>query len=238
MNHAAVRIWAFLLLAIVGVYGAWSVYRYSDSGATKSNVYIGEATADPDAPSTPKAPSADKDLRFIERSGNEFKLADMDGKLWIASFFFTSCPGECKILNNELAKLQHEYGDRDVTFVSFTCDPTNDTLEELRKYADFYAADPKKWLFVRGDIDYTSFIGITKFKVSVVQKSHTDRMILIGPDGKIEDYYSAKQPSDMLKVRKALDKLLPPQGADSSASDAPLSHGDTEAEDLTAKDAK
>lgn len=208
MNHAAVRVWAFLLLAIVGVYGAWSVYRYTGRGDAENRVYIGQAVPDTDGSSaSPAAPK--KDLRFIERSGSEFKLADMDGKLWIASFFFTSCPGECKILNNELAKLQHEYADRDITFVSFTCDPDNDTLEELRKYADFYAADPKKWLFVRGDLDNTTFIGLTRFKVSVVQKSHTDRMILIQPDGQIEGYYSAKQPVDMLKVRKALDKLLP-----------------------------
>ncbi len=209
MNHAAVRVWAFLLLAIVGVYGAWSAYKYANRDDASPSVFIGEPTPDNDTnPLTPPSPSAGKDLRFIERSGDEFKLSDMDGKLWIASFFFTSCPGECKILNNELAKLRHEYHDQDVTFVSFTCDPANDTLEELRKYADFYSADPKKWLFVRGDIDYTSFVGITRFKVSVVQKSHTDRMILIAPDGKIEDYFSAKQPSDMLKVRKALDKLL------------------------------
>jgi cytochrome oxidase Cu insertion factor (SCO1/SenC/PrrC family) len=209
MNHAAVRVWGFLLLAIVGVYGAWSAYKYANRDEASSSVYIGEPTPDGDGPlSAPLAPTSEKDLRFIERSGDEFKLSDMDGKLWIASFFFTSCPGECKILNNELAKLQHEYRDRDVTFVSFTCDPANDTLEELRKYANFYAADPKKWLFVRGSIDYTSFVGITRFKVSVVQKSHTDRMILIAPDGKIEDYFSAKQPSDMLKVRKTLDSLL------------------------------
>lgn len=210
MNHAAVRVWAFVLLAVVGAYGAWSVYRYSGQGSEANGVYIGQAEPDPDSSSaSPAAPQ--KDLRFLERSGSEFKLSDMNGRLWIASFFFTSCPGECKILNNELAKLQHAYAGQDITFVSFTCDPENDTLEELRKYADFYSADPRKWLFVRGDLDNTTFIGLTRFKVSVVQKSHTDRMILIRPDGQIEGYYSAKQPADMLKVRKALDELLPPE---------------------------
>lgn len=209
MNHSMTRIWAGLFVVLVIAYGGWAAYRNWTGDDESIAAYIGEAEVDPDyKPADVKAPAEGKDLRFIERSGREFKFSEMEGKIWIASFFFTACPGECKILNNEIAKLRHEYRDKDVTFVSITCDPENDTLEELRKYAAIYSADPDRWLFVRGDPDNTSFIGITRFKVSVVKKSHSDRMILIKPDGEIEDYFNGKQPSDMLKVRKALDKLL------------------------------
>jgi len=219
MNSTAVRIWAFALVAVVLAYGAFSAYRRfgaSDNGLT---TYVGAPTKDPDYVA-PKTPPAGQDLRFFERSGREFDFAEMDGKLWIASFFFTSCPGECRILNNEIAKLQKEYGDQDITFVSITCDPDNDTLEALRRYAAMYSADPEQWLFVRGDGNYTSFLGLTKFKVSVVKKSHSDQMILIKPDGEIVDYYSGKQPSEMLKLRKTLDELLKNAPAERAAEPA------------------
>lgn len=227
MNHGAARMWALLLLVIVAAYGGWSTYRHFGGESSTPSVYIGEAVPDTETKrTTPTPPSGYKDLRFFERNGDEFKFKEMDGKLWVASFFFTACPGECKILNNEIAKLQHEYRDRDVTFVSITCDPENDTLEALRKYANFYSADPKKWLFVRGDADYTTFLGLTRFKVNVVKKSHSDRMILIRHDGVIEDYYSGKQPSDMLKLRKALDRLLAADSkVDSSADGSGLNDG-------------
>lgn len=221
MNHASIRIWAFVLLAIAAAYGAFSAYRHFGSGEGTLTTYVGAPTKDPDYVD-PKSPPPGKDYRFFERSGREFDFADMDGKLWIASFFFTACPGECKILNNEIAKLRHEYKDQDVTFVSITSNPDDDTLEELRKYAALYSADPERWLFVRGDADYTTFLALTKFKVSAVKKSHSDRMILVKPDGAIEDYYSGKQPSEMLKLRKKLDELLkesPPEAAPEAAVD-------------------
>jgi protein SCO1/2 len=207
MNSTAVRIWAFVLLGVVAAYGVFSAYRYWKPGDEMSTTYIGEPTKDPDYVET-KDPPKDKDLRFFERNGREFKFSEMDGKLWVASFFFTACPSECRILNNEIAKLRLEYKDKDVTFVSITCDPDNDSLEALRKYAAIYGADPDRWLFVRGDPDYTSFLGLTKFKVSVVKQSHSDQMILIKPDGTIEDYYSSKQAGELLKIRKAIDGLL------------------------------
>ena len=44
---------------------------------------------------------------------------------------------------------------KDVTWVSITCDPDNDTVEALRNYADRWEADPNRWLFCRADLDYT-----------------------------------------------------------------------------------
>lgn len=207
MNSTSIRIWAFVLLAVVAGYGAFSVYRNLASDDESLTTFVGTPAKDPDFVPQTEPPSG-KDLRFFERSGREFKFSEMDGKLWVASFFFTACPGECKILNNEIAKLRLEYKDQDVTFVSITSNPEDDTLEALRKYAALYDADPERWLFVRGDADYTTFLALTKFKVSAVKKSHSDQMILVKPDGTIEDYYSGKQPAEMLKIRQALDALL------------------------------
>src|SRR5215831_10128196 len=82
------------------------------------------------------------DFRLAERSGRTVTQADLQGKIWIASFVFTRCPGPCPQVTGTMARLQSELGDRagqdGVLLVSFTVDPDRDQLEDLRKYADQY----------------------------------------------------------------------------------------------------
>ena len=74
----------------------------------------------------------------------------MKGKVWVATYFFTTCPGSCIRLNQNIQFMHNMPELKDVTWVSITCDPDNDTLEVLRKYADRWQADPERWLFCRG----------------------------------------------------------------------------------------
>ena len=95
------------------------------------------------------------EFELTERSGKPFRSADMKGKVWVATYFFTTCPGNCIRLNQNI-QLMHNLPElKDVTWVSITCDPDNDTLEALSKYADSLQADPERWLFCRGPISIT-----------------------------------------------------------------------------------
>ena len=85
-------------------------------------------------PARPVAPL--KDFELTERSGSPFRSTDMRGRVWVATYFFTTCPGSCIRLNQNI-QLMHNLPElKDVTWVSITCDPDTDTLEALRKYAD------------------------------------------------------------------------------------------------------
>ena len=94
------------------------------------------------------------DFRLTERSGRTVAVADLQGKIWIASFVFTRCPGPCPQVTGTMARLQSELGDRadkdGVLLVSFTVDPDRDQLDDLRKYAHQYGADEDRWLFLTG----------------------------------------------------------------------------------------
>ena len=90
-----------------------------------------------------------KEFELTERSGKPFRSADMRGRVWVATYFFTTCPGNCIRLNRNIQALHNLPELKDVTWVSITCDPDTDTLEALRKYADHWKADPERWLFCR-----------------------------------------------------------------------------------------
>ena len=67
------------------------------------------------------------EFELTERSGKPFRTADMRGKVWVATYFFTSCPGNCIRLNKNIQLMHNMPELKDVTWVSITCDPDNDS---------------------------------------------------------------------------------------------------------------
>ena len=64
----------------------------------------------------------------------------MLGKVWVTTFFFATCPGNCERLNSSIRHLNSLEELKDVTWLSITVDPNTDTLPELQKYADRFSS--------------------------------------------------------------------------------------------------
>src|SRR4029434_1771492 len=91
---------------------------------------------------------------LTERSGKQVHWSDMQGKVAVTSFFFSSCPALCLQQNQKVREIQQAYRGQNVEFLSITCDPDIDTLERLREYADRLQADRSQWLFLTGELTY------------------------------------------------------------------------------------
>lgn len=186
---------AFLVLIGI-VYGGWTWYRI--------NRFKAESTqALPDI--GPPIPAGDFEL--TERSGKPFRSADMKGKVWVATYFFTTCPGECIRLNRNIQVLEKTPELKDVTWVSITCDPETDDLETLKKYADSMEADSERWLFCRADLDYTQRVALG-MKLFLSRQGHTNYAIVIDKTGAIRGMFEATSTSDCQRMQKLLEKLL------------------------------
>lgn len=147
------------------------------------------------------------ELEFVERSGRRMKLGDLKGRVWIASFFFASCPGFCAKMNQAVASLQQELASQDVTFVSITVDPERDTPAALERYADAYKADAERWLFLSGDLRHAEAVG-DAFRVVVVARDHSDRLILVDRNLKVQGTYHSLEEADLKRLKRDLKKLL------------------------------
>lgn len=102
------------------------------------------------APGQPDRPAPD--FSMVDNSGNTVTLADLRGKVWVASFMFTRCTLGCPQVAETVRELQNRMRDRsDLMFVSFAVDPDRDDAKELSRYADHFGADPSRWIFLRGD---------------------------------------------------------------------------------------
>jgi protein SCO1/2 len=86
-------------------------------------------------------------------------------KIWIAEFFFTSCPTICPVMNLQLKKLNKEtYAlNKHIQFLSFTIDPENDTPSILKDYKKRYGINSENWAFLTGNETETHALGINNF---------------------------------------------------------------------------
>jgi cytochrome oxidase Cu insertion factor (SCO1/SenC/PrrC family) len=196
MNNSTLPYWLSLMVLLGGSYGGWKWYQVQQFQTARE---VGGIHFD--------GPPLEE-FELTERSGGLFRSADMRGKVWVTTFFFASCPGQCPRLNANIKRL-HEMSElEDVTWVSITVDPDNDTLEVLRDYADRYHADPERWLFCRGEFDYIKRVGEDIMKMEVSWRGHKDYAIVIDRAGKVRGMYDATSISQSQKLRLLLMECL------------------------------
>jgi protein SCO1/2 len=91
-------------------------------------------------------------FRFINQSGDSVTEKTMTGKIYVADFFFTSCPGICKRLSTNLALVQEAFkDDNGVMLLSHSVTPENDSVPRLKQYAVAFGVMPGKWNLVTGN---------------------------------------------------------------------------------------
>ena len=91
---------------------------------------------------------------FINQDGKTITQQDVLGKVYVAEYFFTTCPSICPVMNKNMKMVFEEYKDEpDFLILSHTCDPENDNPERLRMYADSMKVDTRKWWFLTGRKD-------------------------------------------------------------------------------------
>jgi len=139
---------------------------------------------------------------LTERSGRNITNHDLAGKIWVADFIYTTCPGPCPLITASMAKVQDAVAhDPRVQLVTFTVDPTTDTPAVLSAYADKFGADPYRWWFLTGqekpvyDLIQNGFYQVVQDnrdkppQDGQFQVTHSTRMALVDGYGRIRGFY-------------------------------------------------
>lgn len=150
-------------------------------------------------------------FKLKNQFGKEVGLEDWGGKIIIADFFFTSCPSICPKLTRNMKKLQTAFKKTDslVRFVSFTVDPTRDTVQALKVYGDKFGIDHDTWFMLTGDKNELYDIALNEFKASIASNGnidtgfiHTDRFFLLDKDRVVRGWYSGLDSVNLDKLIK------------------------------------
>jgi cytochrome oxidase Cu insertion factor (SCO1/SenC/PrrC family) len=157
---------------------------------------------------------------LTERSGKTITNQDLNGKIWVADFIFTTCPGPCPLISANMAKLQTKLaGDPHVQLVSFTVDPQDDTPAVLSTYANHLGADPQHWWFLTGpekplyDLIQHGFYQAVQdnhnkpLEPGQFVVTHSTYMALVDSRGLIRGFYQGLDPDDQASLLKAIHQL-------------------------------
>ncbi|MBA3651043.1 MAG: SCO family protein [Chthoniobacterales bacterium] len=135
-------------------------------------------------------------FQLIDQDGGSYGSQQLLGKIWIADFVYSTCPGPCPMISSRMGELQKPLRDTDVKLVSFSVDPQHDTPAVLRDYADKLNAQPGRWHFLTGDKDTIYRLAREGFRLATMEGEvagpiHSTRMVLIDRSGTIRGYYDA-----------------------------------------------
>ncbi len=161
---------------------------------------------------------------LVERSGEGLGPDALRGKIWIADFVFTTCPGPCLMMTQRMAELQRRLGaSEDVRLVSFTVDPEHDSPEVLRAYAERHGALAGRWLFLTGARAAIYDLAEKGFKVTTTDMGdgaagpdgrylHSTKLVLVDGDGFVRGYFDGVDPAAVEKVMGAIRALRREKG--------------------------
>jgi protein SCO1 len=132
--------------------------------------------------------------RFVDQFGHGFDFANFRGKSVVLAFIYTRCrdPKECPLISSNFHTLQTRFANGPYHLVEITLDPSYDRPAVLARYGALFGADAKHWTFGTGDpdtvLDFDARFGLDPFADPRLGLIHTERTVLIDPDGKIVDF--------------------------------------------------
>ena len=171
----------------------------------------------PTDPETGKIdPQPVRDWQYVDQSNRPFGSDDLRGKVYVAEFFFTSCPTICPKVKSQMLRLEEEFGDHpDFRLVSFTVDPKRDTPEKMTDYAaKLGIEDLDRWRFIHGD--KFEIYDLDQDYLSIAEENadapggfdHSGYIVLVDRRGRVRAYASGLDEAEVTHLMDDIRKLL------------------------------
>ncbi|HYI95561.1 MAG TPA: SCO family protein [Bryobacteraceae bacterium] len=169
---------------------------------------LASCSSDPSLPSFGVVP----DFKLTDQSNRAFdSKLQLDGRVWVANFIFTTCSGPCPRMTAQFKKLRDEVADDPkLRMVSFTIDPARDTPEALATYARNFGANPDKWFFLTGAQKDLHELSRNAFMLGDIDGNleHSSRFVLVDTQSRIRGFYDSADQEGLQKLTTDLRALL------------------------------
>ena len=135
-------------------------------------------------------------FQLTAQNGQPFDSKELNGKIWVADFIYTTCPGPCPRMTSQMHQVQEAlFKMAEVKLVSFTVDPARDTPPVLLEYAKLHHASPEHWYFLTGPQPTLQMLDKDVFKLGDVDGKlmHSTRFVLVDRRSQIRGYYDTSE---------------------------------------------
>lgn len=153
---------------------------------------------------------------FRNQNGETITEKDLNDRIVIAEYFFTTCPGICKQMSKNLKTVYNEFkSSNDVVIFSHTVDPERDSVATLKNYAEQLGAEATHWQFLTGNKDslYTTARQFYLLAADAGPASadsefiHTQYVCLLDKRQRIRGFYDATNTEEMHKLSEDIVRL-------------------------------
>lgn len=154
-------------------------------------------------------------FKFVNQYGDSITNKNLNGKIYVADFFFTSCPSICPVMHRNMLAVYKEFKDvANFKILSYSIDPKYDSVAVLKKYADKLGVNGQTWWFLQGNKDSTYKLA-DSYLVSRPKEDnsvagglvHDGYFILIDKQKRIRGTYDGTQPDQVTKLIADIKEL-------------------------------
>ena len=155
------------------------------------------------------------DFKLINQNGDTITQANYADKIYIADFFFTTCPTICPVMTANMADIQQIIkGDEEVLLLSHSVTPEIDSVQQLKKYALEKGVIDAKWNLVTGDkkqiyeLARKSYLAVlTDGDGGPYDMIHTENFILVDKERRIRGFYDGTSSEEVAQLLEDLKVL-------------------------------
>ena len=140
------------------------------------------------------------------QNGEIITEKNYDNKIYVADFFFTTCPGICIDMTRNMLKIQKKIIDNpNIMLLSFSVTPKIDSVAQLKKYALEKGINDSKWNLLTGDkkqiyrLARESYF-VVKEGQGINSMIHTENFVLIDPDKRIRGFYDGTDDEEIIEL--------------------------------------
>ena len=157
-----------------------------------------------------------KSFEFLNQNGEKISEKDYDGFVYVADFFFTTCPSICPIMTDNMLKIQRYIKDKKkVKLLSFSVTPEIDSVQVLKEYSIEKGVDDKYWNLLTGD--KSKIYSLARKSFLVVKENaesnshdmiHTENFVLVDREKRIRGFYNGTDDEDIEVLKEDIDILI------------------------------
>ena len=172
------------------------------------------AGCEQNAPSLPVLGTFDKDFSLTNQDGQTITPATFNDKIYVADFFFTTCPTICPIMKVQMTRVYEAFvDDPEILLLSHTIDPDHDTVEVLHDFAQRLEIKTSKWQMVTGpkSIIYplakTYMLGVVESNQAPGGYIHSGSFCLVDTNRNIRGYYNGTDNAEVDQLIQDIRRL-------------------------------
>ncbi|WP_229359507.1 SCO family protein [Flectobacillus major] len=159
------------------------------------------------------------DFEFINQDSVVTTQKDVANKIYVADFFFTTCPTICPKMKTQMLRIYEKYKNNPhFMILSHTIDPRHDTPSVLKEFKKNLGIEGNQWQMVTGDKMKIYELGQKSYMVTATDDPtqpggivHSGAFILVDKNRNIRGLYDGTVPEKVDQLMNDIDLLLKEQ---------------------------